>query len=119
MSENNKNENDYSAVQHNQDIFIIRSEGVAKPATWTCCWGVLPARGFCQIQGTGTWSNGGVFAYLLASVSEPVPALKLCSKSCSWLLEGNRVTNSNGHPSALKNPTTEVVVDLHCEIIFN
>ena len=51
MSENNKNANDYGAVQCNKDIFIIRSEGVAEPAAVTRWWVATPQK-FCQIQGT-------------------------------------------------------------------
>lgn len=64
MSENNKNANDCGAVQCNKDIFILRREGVAKPAAVNLMW-VLPVLAFCQTLGAGTGANRQCYSWVL------------------------------------------------------
>lgn len=53
MSENNKNANEYGAVQCKKDIFIIRREGVAKPTTGDPLLGCYLCKDFDRFREIG------------------------------------------------------------------
>lgn len=76
MSENNKNANDYGAVQCNKNTFIIRNEGVTKPAAVDPLVAVTCSRVLSNSRHWGPVLMGGVLDCLSASAPQPPPALR-------------------------------------------